>query len=121
MYDNEEAAKLTQVHKENLNHISKRLSSMANIVDIQPYDPKIATHLRMAADLAEEQVMLDKFYNYPNKESDYKFLEQDDTLEEHHDIPQTIPEPTPIVEPTPPISKLLDDDIHKWLDEISEE
>jgi len=114
IYDNEDSPKLTPIHETNLNHIFKRLSNMADIINIEPYDPKIATHLRMAADLAEEQVNLGKYYTYAEvdaKEPDYKFLEQDDTVEEHNDIQKPVSEPPP--------SNLVDDDIHKWLDGIN--
>ena len=105
---------LTQEQKKNLEHVAKRLLEMADIVFLSPFDPKIATFLRMAADLAKEQVSLNKFYDYSNdnEEPDYKFLDQDDSMRESKDV---------AVKPQPSPNKIMDDDIHKWLDGPSED
>lgn len=97
-FDNEDrkSCKLTATEKDNLRHISKRLLEMADMLFEEPFDPKIATQLRMAADLADEQEKLCKYYTYPkdNEESNYK---QDEKISE-----------------TPP-SKITDEDIYKGL------
>ena len=114
--EDEQSSKLTAMQKANLRHISKRLLEIADTVFGEPCDPKIATHLKMAADLADEQERLGKYYTYADghvmaEEPSYKFLEQDDTITEHNKVPpKKLPE-----------SKFADNEIHKWLDGLSED
>lgn len=104
MTTHEDPLRLTPTNKDNLNHVAKRLVEMANMLHRKPFDPKIAIHLRMASDLAEEQVTLGKYYDYPDDITKLK-KEPDCSLEEKS---------KPITKP-PIKSSLSDDDIHKWL------
>ncbi len=117
LFDKEK--ELSAGNKGNLKYIAAKLMSMSEAILAEPFDPKIAAHLRMASDLAEEQMMLNKYYTYPKteEESDYKFLSQDDTVDKTHAVNEPKPEPEPEPEPTSePESNITDDGIHKWLD-----
>jgi len=117
-YDSDEDKKLTAIQIANLQHISKRLLEMANMVFAEPFDPKIATHLKMASDLADEQVGFSKYYAYEDtdEESDYKLLDKDDTLN-NEEVKEAKEKKKPVSEP--PKTKYIDDDIHKWLDGLN--
>lgn len=47
-----------------LKKLESVLNELADTVDREPFDPKISTSLRMLADIAEEQVRFDKYYEY---------------------------------------------------------
>jgi len=68
-----------------IERISMHLDAMADRLAMEPFDPKVEAHLRMAADSLREQLQLNKFYPWeceehkeePNSKEDkpYLFLE----------------------------------------------
>lgn len=71
----------------NLKKLAGHLNAVADECFRPPFDPKIAAILQMAADLAEEQVQMDKVYECyhqvqeePDLSGAYKLLGQDDDV-----------------------------------------